>query len=129
MEPNNEQSPLPGGDYSLSDSCIQVSIQEERLGGEEESRYSSGIDGHHSPESSPIAEILCDDATHQDTQSHTNVPRDENGRISRSSLVVLCHVDGHILESRPHMTVAQADEQGGTIVPHSSEQRRMKREV
>ena len=67
--------------------------------------------------------MLGHDATHQDAQSHANVPRDEDGRVGCAALVVLCHIDHHVLECGPHVSVAQSDEQGRAVVAHQQGER------
>lgn len=66
--------------------------------------------------------MLGYDAAQQDTQSHADVPRDEDGGVGRSALVMASYVDHHVLESRPHVTVAQSDEDGGGVVTYVSEE-------
>ena len=55
--------------------------------------------------------MLGHNTSSQDAKSHAQIPRHEDGRVSSASLVIVCHIDGHILESGPHVTIAQSDEQ------------------
>ena len=65
--------------------------------------------------------MLRDDTAQEDAQSHANVPGDEDGAVGRAALVVAGYIDGHVLESRPEMSVTQPDEQGGAIVARQRE--------
>ena len=89
--------------YLLSDTVVQVAVQEERLGSQEVEGDTHGIDEGDRPEGSTIAQVLGNDATQEDAQSHTDIPRDEDGGVGRAALVIVCHIDGHILKCRPHV--------------------------
>lgn len=81
-------------------------MQEERLGSHKEEGSTDGIDQSYRPEGCCIAQVFCNDAAQQDAQSHTHIPRYQDGGVGRSTLAVVSHADGHILESRPHVAVA-----------------------
>ena len=49
-------------------------------------------------------------------KSHTDIPRDEDSGVGRTSLVVMGHIDGHILEGWPHVTIAKTYQDGRTKV-------------
>lgn len=94
----------------------QPSLQEEFAGGKEEKGHAHGIvDGHH-PEGGSIAVVLRHDAAHKDADAEAHVPRRENGGIGGATLAVFRHVDKHIEESGVHVSVAQADEKGRTVI-------------
>ena len=97
---------------------IQVSLQEERLGGKEEESHAGTVDQNDAPERSGITHKFGDDSTEEYSQTYADVPRHEDGGVGSASLVVVCHVDGHVLEGGPHVTIAQSDEQCGTVVAH-----------
>ena len=101
---------------NLSDRCIEVAAEEERLGGKEETEHTSAVDQHHRPEGGGIAHEFGDDTADEDAESHANVPRDEDGRVGRAALIVSGHIDSHILEGGPHVTVAETNQQGRTVV-------------
>ena len=95
---------------------VQIPFKEERLGAKEEEGDAEGVDQSDGPEGGGIVEELRDDATQQDAETHADVPRDEDGAVGSTPLTVLRHVDGHILEGGPHVTVAQADEKRRDII-------------
>ena len=95
---------------------VQVALEEESPGGKEEAGDTRGVDEDDGPESSTIAEEFGDDASDKDAESHADVPGDEDGGVGGASLVVAGHVDGHVLEGRPHVSVAETDEKGGAVV-------------
>ena len=100
----------------LPDAVAEPALEEEVLRGHEEAADTGGIDRHDRPEGGSIAEQLGDDASEQDAQAHADVPRDEDGGVGRATLIILGHADGHVLESRPQVSVAEADEQGRTVI-------------
>ena len=102
----------------LSHCRIQIPAEEEGLRSQEIAGDTWGIDEYYCPESSPIADKLSDDTTNEYAKSHADVPRNEYGRVGSASLVVLGHIDAHILESGPHVSVAQAYQQSWTIIAH-----------
>ena len=110
------------------DTIAESALEEEGLGGDEEGSDACGIDDDDGPKGGVIAQILGNDTAEKDAKSHADVPRDQDGGISRAALVVVCHADGHVLESRPHVAITQADEQCRTIVADQSEKGRVKRE-
>ena len=97
---------------------IEVPFQEELLGGEEEGGSSDGIHCGHGPKRHVVAQSLGYDTSEKYSKSHPHVPRDEDGGVGGSALVVVRHIDGHVLECRPHVTVSQSDEHGRTVVAH-----------
>ena len=110
------------------DTIAESALEEEGLGGGEEGSDACGINDDDSPERGVIAQILSNDTAKKDAKSHADVPRDQDGGISRAALVVVCHADGHVLESRPHVAITQADEQCRTIVANQSEKGSVKSE-
>ena len=105
------------------DTIAETPSEEKGLGGGEEGSNTSGIDEDNSPERGAIAQIFGNDASGEDAKSHADVPRDQDGGISRTALVVMRHADGHVLEGRPHVPIAQSDEQGRTVVADKRERR------
>ena len=97
---------------SLTDAVAETALEEERLGGSEESGDTRGIHEDYRPEGGGIAQMLGDDAAQEDAEAHADVPGDEDGGIGRAALVVVRHADGHVLEGGPHVTVAKTDQQG-----------------
>ena len=100
----------------LSDRFVEVPSEEESLRGKEEAGHAGGIDEDDSPESSGIAQELRDHTANENAEAHTDIPGYEDGAVCRTTLIVMRHIDSHVLESWPHVTVAEADEQGGTVV-------------
>ena len=98
------------------DRRVQVTLEEERPGGEEEAGDTCGVDEDDGPEGSAVTEDLRDDASDKYAESHADVPGDENGGVGGTTLVVTGHVDGHVLEGWPHVSVAETDEKGGAVV-------------
>ena len=92
--------------HPSTDGGIEPARQEEVSGAQEEGGDAHGIDADDGPEGRCIAEVFGNDTSQEDTQSHTHVPGDEDGGIGGAPLVVGCHVDGHVLEGRPHVSVA-----------------------
>ena len=106
-----------GGQFAgLGNSGVEVAAEEEGLRGKEETGDTRGIDNDHRPESGGVAEEFGDDAAQEDAETHANVPGDQDGRVGRATLVVAGYVDGHVLEGRPHVTVAQTDKEGRAVV-------------
>ena len=110
------------------DTIAESALEEEGLGGGEEGGDACGIDDDDGPKGGVIAQILSYDSAEKDAKTHTNVPRNQNGGVGRATLVVVCHADGHVLEGRPHVAIAQADEQCRTIVTNQSEKGSVKSE-
>ena len=84
---------------------IQVATKEEGLGGKKKECNTKGIDEGDAPESSIVTQMFGNNAPQEDTQAHTNIPRDEDGGVSRASLVIRGYTDGHVLEGGPHVTI------------------------
>lgn len=53
---------------------VQITLQEEGLGGKEETGDTSGIDKHYGPKGRVVAQELGDDAAHEDAESHADIP-------------------------------------------------------
>ena len=70
----------------------------------------------HGPEGRQIAQRVGKNAAYEYAQAHAYVPRNQDAGVGGATLVVTSQIDEHILECRPHMTVAQADENGRAIV-------------
>ena len=100
----------------LPDGGVEVALEEEGLGGEEETGDTCSIDEDDGPEGGTVAEEFGDDASDKDAESHADIPGDKNGGVGGSALIVAGHVDGHVLEGGPHVAVAEADEEGGAVV-------------
>ena len=112
----------------LPDGGVEVALEEEGLGGEEEAGNTGSVDEDDGPESSTIAEEFGDDASDKYAESHADVPGDEDGGVGGSALIVAGHVDGHVLEGGPHVAVAEADEEGGAVVANFIEERGRRKE-
>ena len=89
---------------------------EELLGAQEIEQYTGQVDTSDCPEGGCIAKKLGDDAADKDAYAHAYVPRDEDGGIGRTSLMMVSHRNHHVLEGWPQVAIAQSDENGGTIV-------------
>ena len=100
----------------LSNRFIQITSEEKGLGGEEETGDTRGIDHHDRPEGGGIAQELGNHTSHKNAEAHTDVPGDEDGGVGSTPLAVAGHIDGHVLEGGPHVTVSQADEQGRAVI-------------
>ena len=88
---------------------VQVPFKKKALGIEEEEGNTKGVDQDNGPESGRIVDEFRDDTTQKDAETHTDVPWHEDGAIGSASLTVRCHIDSHILEGGPHVTIAQTD--------------------
>ena len=106
----------------LPDGGVEVALEEEGLGGEEETGDTGGVDEDDGPEGCTVAEEFGDDASDEDAEAHADVPGDEDGGVGGAALVVAGHVDGHVLEGGPHVAVAEADEEGGAVVANFIEE-------
>ena len=104
------------GSVTLNGGGIYSAASEKASGEEEIERYAKGIDRRHRPEHQRVAENLGQNTTQQHTQAHTYIPRDENRRVGRAPLRVPRHRNHHVLKSRPHVAVAQADQDGTTVI-------------
>lgn len=71
---------------------------------------------HHPPEGCRIADVLRDKASEKDTYALPQVPARQDGRVRRTPFVVARYAYHHVLERRPHMSVAQSDEQCRPVV-------------
>ena len=105
----------------LSDRFVEVPSEEESLRGKEEAGHAGGIDEDDSPESSGIAQELRDHTANENAEAHTDIPGYEDGAVCSASLIIPSHIDSHVLEGRPHVPIAEADEQGGTVISNGSE--------
>ena len=56
------------------------------------------------------------DTAHQHAHSHAQIPAREDSGIGGTTLVVLRQVDEHILKCRPHVTIAQPDDERCQII-------------
>ena len=101
---------------------IQIAAKEEGLGGKKKECNTKGVDEGDRPESSIVTQMFGNNAPQEDAQTHTNIPRDEDGGVSRASLVIRGYTDGHVLEGGPHVTITQADENGATVVANEREE-------
>ena len=75
-----------------------------------------GVDEQGEPEGGGVASVVDGDAAEHDAEPHADVPTGELGGVGGASLVVGGEVDKHGLHTRPNMTVAQTNDEGGTIV-------------
>jgi len=73
------------------DTITETPSEEEGLGGGEEGSDACGIDDDDGPEGGVIAQILSYDSAEKDAKTHTNVPRNQNGGISRATQVALLY--------------------------------------
>ena len=100
---------------TLSDNSMAV---EGGACGKEEEEGSNTVHDGNPPECSSIAEILDDGAAEENADTDTKIPAGEEGGVGSASLVVGSYADDHVLEGRPEMAIAKADEDGGTIIAH-----------
>ena len=70
------------------------------------------------PKRSSITEILDDGAAEEDADTDAKIPAGEEGGVGRASLVIGGYADDHVLECWPEVTIAQANEDGGTIITY-----------
>ncbi len=63
-----------------------------------------------------VAEVFGNSATKEYAQAHAKVPTGEQSGVGCAALVVAGHADDHVLEGRPHVTVAQTDEQSRSVI-------------
>ena len=86
--------------------------------GEEKEECASTVHDGYPPECSSITEILDDGTTEEDADTDAEIPAGEEGGVGCASLVVGSNADDHVLEGRPKVTIAKADEDGGTLIAH-----------
>ena len=90
-----------------TDILIEIPLEEKVFCCQKEGQYTGSVDDDYRPEGCLITNQLRDDATNKNTKSHTDVPRNEDSGIRCTPLIVSSRTDGHILESGPHVAVAE----------------------
>ena len=81
-----------------------------------EEGYACCIDYPCQPEGTMISFPLRSYSAEQDAEADAHIPCCEQGGVGRAALGGRGEVDEHILHGRKHMAVAEADDEGCTIV-------------
>lgn len=75
-----------------------------------------GVDAAGPPEGGMEAEMLGDDAAEECAEAEAGVPGDEQGGVGCASAVAVGEVDEDVLEGGIHVSVSEADDEGGAVV-------------
>ena len=82
---------------------------------EEEESTRELRDGHN-PEGGGVTGEFADDTAAEHTETDADIPRDEQRGVGGATLVVVGHGDNHVLEGRPEVAVAEAQQKRRAIV-------------
>ena len=104
----------------------QPVFEELSAGEAEEENHARKVYCPRTPECRVVAPVLGEKTAHHNTQSDAYVPRYQQGRVSRSALLVRGEIYKHSLEGGEHMTISQADDKCRSVISPQIMHRRKK---
>ena len=103
--------------YDISKPLSQSVAHKVTANTHKEESHAEGIHHPCSPEGSVITYVFEYETTGHDAKTDARIPHGELGRIGSTALIVRRIVDEHSLKRRPHVTVAEAYNQGRAVIP------------